>query len=210
MHDEQLRILDHPLADDALRLMRDETTGPAAFRGALERMTTLLCVAALEDAPRQAMLVRTPLEETAAATLGGRVLIAPVLRAGLGMVDPMLRLVPDAVVGCLGFYRNEQSLQPVAYYEKLPEAGEDYTTLVVDPMLATGGTSVAALDLLKERGFPSPKLLCVIAAPEGVMAVRSVHPDVAIVAGALDRELNERGYILPGLGDAGDRQLGTL
>ncbi|MEQ9459719.1 MAG: uracil phosphoribosyltransferase [Phycisphaeraceae bacterium] len=210
MSDPNLHVLDHPVAGDALRQLRDERTEPPAFRGAMHRLTTLLGAQALRDAPVRQLSVRTPLEKTQAVTFAKRVLISPVLRAGLGMVDPILALVPEAVVGCLGFYRDETSLEPVPYYEKLPTPAEDWLTLLVDPMLATGGTAVAAIDLLKANGFTDLRLVCALAAPEGVAAVRSKHPELPIHAGALDRQLNEKGYILPGLGDAGDRQLGTL
>lgn len=210
MSSAPLHVLDHPLADDALLRLRDEKTPPPAFREAVHQLTMLLGMEALRDAPRRPVRVRTPLEETDAATLAVRILVAPVLRAGLGMVDPLQTLVPDAVIGCLGFYRNEESLEPVAYYEKLPGPSDDWLPLLVDPMLATGGTAVAALDLLRKQGFPTPRMLCVIAAPEGVKAVHDRYPEVPIYAGALDRELNDVGYILPGLGDAGDRQLGTV
>ncbi|WP_428386861.1 uracil phosphoribosyltransferase [Mucisphaera sp.] len=205
-----LTVLDHPIADDAIRQLRDHRTEPPTFREAMHRLTMLLAVEALRGAPRRMMSVQTPLEVTEASTLERRVLIAPILRAGLGMVDPILRLTPDAVVGCLGFYRDEQSLEAVPYYEKLPTAQDDWLTLVVDPMLATGGTAVAALDLLVSQGFTHLHLLSAIAAPEGVATVHASHPGVPIFTGSLDRQLNDQGYILPGLGDAGDRQLGTL
>ena len=205
---EGLRVVDHPVLARAVTELRAADTSRAAFRAALAAAAEMLAYEALRDLPVVEVDVRTPLE----ATTGSRpapVTIIAVLRAGLGMVDAFLRLVPDAAVGHLGMRRNEETLQPEDYYESLPEGIDSSTVFVVDPMLATGGSASAALRRLGAAGANDLRLVCLVAAPEGVRAVHAVEPGVPIIAAALDRGLDARGYIRPGLGDAGDRLFGT-
>jgi uracil phosphoribosyltransferase len=202
-------LIDHPLLARALSVMRSADTPRAGFRGAMEDAAGILAYEALRDLPVDDVPVRTPLEETTARVPARPVAVVAILRAGLGMVDGFLRLVPDAAVGHLGMRRNEATLVPEDYYESLPASIPESTVFLVDPMLATGGSAVAALRRLREAGARDLRLVCVVAAPEGVAAVRAVEPDIPITAAALDRGLDERGYIRPGLGDAGDRIFGT-
>jgi uracil phosphoribosyltransferase len=206
---ERLFVVDHPLMARSLSVMRRADTPRAAFRAALADASGILAYEALRDLSVSTVPVRTPLEQTTANVPARPVAIVAILRAGLGMVDGFLRLVPDAAVGHLGMRRNELTLQPEAYYKSLPASIEDSTVFVVDPMLATGGSALAALRRLRRAGGRDLRLVCVVAAPEGVAAVHEAEPDVEITAAALDRCLDERGYIRPGLGDAGDRIFGT-
>ena len=206
---EGLRVVDHPVLARAITVLRATSTGRAEFRTALEEASWTLAYEALRDLPVAEVEVETPLETTAGVVLGRPVMVVAVLRAGLGMVDGFLRLVPDAAVGHIGMRRNEETLQPEGYYESLPAGVAASTVFVVDPMLATGGSAIAALTRLREAGARDLRLVCLVAAPEGVRAVREADPDVPILAAALDRRLDERGYIRPGLGDAGDRIFGT-
>ena len=202
----------HPAVLHKLGILRDEKTEPKKFREVVRELSWLLGYEALADARMQALDVQTPIETMAGEELADRIGLIPILRAGLGMVDAMLELMPTAEVWHLGLFRDERTLQPVEYYNKLPDAASVDLCLILDPMLATGGSATAAIEVLKKWGAVTPvriKLVNLIAAPEGVEAVASAHPDVEIHAAALDRQLNERGYILPGLGDAGDRQFGT-
>ncbi|MBM4155824.1 MAG: uracil phosphoribosyltransferase [Lentisphaerae bacterium] len=203
-------VLDHPLVRHHLARLRDESTPCAEFRGAMRALSMLLAYEALRDLPARRVTVRTPLEPAAAARVRGRIGLVPILRAGLGMVDPILGLLPEAEVWHLGFYRDETTLQPVAYYNKFPARRPVDVALVLDPMLATGGSAIAALQAVHDWGVKRIKLLGVIAAPEGLRAVHKAFPNVEVLVCALDRKLNRHGYILPGLGDAGDRQFGTL
>jgi uracil phosphoribosyltransferase len=203
-------VLDHPLVRHHLARLRDEATPFPEFRGAMRALSILLAYEALRDLPSRRVTVRTPLEPAAAARVRGRIGLVPILRAGLGMVDPILGLLPEAEVWHLGFYRDETTLQPVAYYNKFPAKRPVDVALVLDPMLATGGSAIAALQAVRNWGVKRVKLLGVIAAPEGLRAVRKAFPDVDVLVCAVDRRLNAHGYILPGLGDAGDRQFGTL
>src|SRR4051794_488910 len=205
---EGLRVVDHPVLARAVTELRDASTSRRAFRIAMADVATALAYEALRDVPTREVTVQTPLEE-ASGSRPGPVTVIAILRAGLGMVDGFLRLVPNAAVGPLGMRRNEETLQPEDYYESLPEGVADSTVFVVDPMLATGGSAVAALTRLRAAGATDLRLVCLVAAPEGVSAVRAGFPDVPILAAALDRGLDERGYIRPGLGDAGDRLFGT-
>jgi uracil phosphoribosyltransferase len=207
-----LHVSSHPAIQDKLARMRDEKTPPALFRELVREISWLLGYEALLDARMQPITVRTPLEETPGARLADRIGLVPILRAGLGMVDAMLELMPTAEVWHLGLFRDERTLRPVEYYNKLPDSATVDLCLILDPMLATGGSATAAIQVLKKWGAVTPvriKLVNLIAAPEGVRAVSEAHPDVHIHCAALDRQLNEKGYILPGLGDAGDRQFGT-
>lgn len=206
---EGLHVVDHPLLQRAVTVLRAQTTDRAAFREALEDATWALAYEALREVPLREVEVDTPLETTQGAELAKPVMVVAILRAGLGMVDAFLRLVPDASVAHIGMRRNEETLQPEGYYESLPTGVPESTVFVVDPMLATGGSAIAALARLREVGATDLRLVCLVAAPEGIEAVRRAEPDVPIIAAALDRQLDERGYIRPGLGDAGDRIFGT-
>ena len=207
-----LHVSQHPAILHKLAILRDETTEPKKFREVVRELSWLLGYEALADARVRPLTIRTPIEETVAAELGERVGFVPILRAGLGMVDAMLELMPTAQVWHLGLFRDERTLRPVEYYNKLPDSATVDLCLILDPMLATGGSATAAIEVLKRWGAVTPvriKLVNLIAAPEGVAAVSAAHPDVHIYCAALDRQLNEKGYIMPGLGDAGDRQFGT-
>jgi uracil phosphoribosyltransferase len=207
-----LHVSDHPAVKHKLRILRDETTEPKKFREIVRELSWLLGYEALADARLRARDVKTPIETTAAQELGERIGLVPILRAGLGMVDAMLELMPTAEVWHLGLFRDERTLRPVEYYNKLPDSASVDLCLILDPMLATGGSATAAIEVLKRWGAVKPvriKLVNLIAAPEGVLAVSEAHPDVEIYCAALDRQLNDKGYIMPGLGDAGDRQFGT-
>jgi len=202
----------HPAVQHKLAVLRDRTTEPKKFREVVRELSWLLGYEALADARLRPLTVQTPLEEMQGAELGDRIGLVPILRAGLGMVDAMLELMPTAEVWHLGLFRDERTLRPVEYYNKLPDSASVDLCLILDPMLATGGSATAAIEVLKRWGAVTPvriKLVNLIAAPEGVAAVAAAHPDVEIHCAALDRQLNEKGYILPGLGDAGDRQFGT-
>jgi uracil phosphoribosyltransferase len=205
-----LLVVDHPLLSRGLSMLRAADTPRPAFRAAMAEVTHILAYEALRDLPVKDIQVRTPLEVTTASVPAREVAVVAILRAGLGMVDGFLNLIPDAAVGHLGMRRNEETHKPEAYYESLPEViAGDVTTFVVDPMLATGGSAVAALRRLREAGAKDLRLVCVVAAPEGVEAVRAVEPDIPITVAALDAGLDENAFITPGLGDAGDRIFGT-
>jgi uracil phosphoribosyltransferase len=207
-----LHVSSHPAIQHKLALLRTETVEPKKFRELVREISWLLGYEALADAHLTPVRIRTPIEETDGVELADRIGLVPILRAGLGMVDAMLELMPTAQVWHLGLFRDERTLRPVEYYNKLPDSATVDLCLILDPMLATGGSATAAIEVLKRWGAVHPvriKLLNLIAAPEGVRTVHEAHPDVQIYAAALDRQLNERGYIMPGLGDAGDRQFGT-
>ncbi|HEY7735826.1 MAG TPA: uracil phosphoribosyltransferase [Candidatus Limnocylindrales bacterium] len=211
-HPPTLHVSAHPAVLHKLAVLRDVGTEPKKFREVVRELSWLLGYEALADARVRPVRIRTPLEEMDAHELGDRIGLVPILRAGLGMVDAMLELMPTAEVWHLGLFRDERTLRPVEYYNKLPDSASVDLCLILDPMLATGGSATAAIEVLKRWGAIHPvriKLVNLIAAPEGVEAVTTAHPDVEIYCAALDRELNERGYIMPGLGDAGDRQFGT-
>jgi len=206
---EGLIVVNHPVLDDRLAVLRDAATPHGVFRLALHEASAILAIEATRDLPTVERTIETPLESAGARRLEAPIIIVPVLRAGLGMVEGFLRLLADARVGHLGLQRDEDTLEPTGYFERLPPGmGEAYVFLL-DPMLATGGSAVAALDRLTANGARRLRLICLVAAPEGVEAVREVHPDVSIWTAALDRQLDEHGYIRPGLGDAGDRVFGT-
>jgi uracil phosphoribosyltransferase len=207
-----LHVSQHPAVAHKLGILRDETTEPKKFREVVRELSWLLGYEALADARLRPIQVRTPLETMDGHELGDRIGLVPILRAGLGMVDAMLELMPTAQVWHLGLFRDERTLRPVEYYNKLPTSASVDLCLILDPMLATGGSATAAIEVLKRWGAVHPvriKLVNLIAAPEGVEAVTAAHPDVEIYTAALDRQLNDKGYIMPGLGDAGDRQFGT-
>jgi uracil phosphoribosyltransferase len=207
-----LHVSSHPAILHKLALLRDESTKPPQFRELVREISWLLGYEALNDARVVSRPVKTPIEEMQGARLGDRIGLVPILRAGLGMVDAMLELMPTAEVWHLGLFRDERTLRPVEYYNKLPDSATVDLCLILDPMLATGGSASAAIEVLKQWGAVKPvriKLVNLIAAPEGVREVIANHPDVDIHCASLDRQLNEKGYIMPGLGDAGDRQFGT-
>ena len=203
-------VVDHPLIQHKLTIMRDKDTSTAGFRQLLREISHLLCYEATRDLPLGTRRIETPLEAMDAPTLDGKKLVfATVLRAGNGLLDGMLDLVPSARVAHVGLYRDHETLQAVEYYFKAPEDLSDRLVIVLDPMLATANSICAALDLLKARGAHNIRFVCLLAAPEGIDRLRTAHPDVAIVTAAIDSHLNDKGYIVPGLGDAGDRMYGT-
>ncbi len=203
-------IVDHPLIQHKLGIMRDKETSTASFRQLLREISHLLAYEVTRDLPMTTARIETPLCAMDAPRIEGKKLaLISILRAGNGLLDGILDLIPAARVGFVGLYRDEETLQPVEYYFKVPENLGDRLCIVVDPMLATGNSSVAAVDLLKRAGAERLIFLCLLAAPEGVARMRAAHPDVAIVTAALDEKLNDMGYIVPGLGDAGDRMFGT-
>jgi uracil phosphoribosyltransferase len=205
-----LTVVDHPLVAHKLTIMRDKETSTASFRRLLREIAHLLCYEATRNLPVEMVEIETPLTKTMAPRLEGKKLvIASVLRAGNGLLDGMLDLVPAARVAHIGLYRDHETLEAIEYYFKAPELLSDRKVIVVDPMLATGNSAIAAIDLLKERGATDIRFVCLLAAPEGVKAFIAAHPDVPIITASLDSHLNEKGYIVPGLGDAGDRMYGT-
>ena len=206
----KLHVFDHPLITHKLSIMRQSGTGSKDFRELLNEIAMLMGYEVTRDLPMEEYTIKTPMETMKAKKISGKKLaIVPILRAGLGMVDGMLTLVPVAKVGHIGLYRDPETHLPVEYYCKLPEDIDKRIVIVVDPMLATGGSAIDAIAMLKKRGVTNIRFMCLVAAPEGVEALQAAHPDVDIYAAALDRQLNEHKYILPGLGDAGDRIFGT-
>jgi len=206
----KLYVMDHPLIQHKVTMLRDKNTDTKNFRELAEEISMLEAYEVTRDLPLEDVEVETPLMKTKSKMLAGRSIgVVPILRAGLGMVDGILKLVPNAKVGHIGLYRDPNTFQPVEYYCKLPADATERILIVVDPMLATGGSAAAAIGFLKARGCTNIKLMCLIAAPEGVKAVQDAHPDVDVYVAALDEKLNDHKYILPGLGDAGDRLFGT-
>ena len=202
-------VVDHPLVARHLSVLRDRVTPSSDFRRRLSDVSMLLLFEALRDLRVREDQIETPLETTGGMRLADDIVVIAILRAGLGMTDGALRLIPEARVGHLGLYRDEESLQPVGYYESVPRHATDAEVIVVDPMLATGGSAVNALERVKREVSGRIRFVCLVAAPEGLAAVQEAHPDVPVFCAAIDRELDERGYIRPGLGDAGDRIFGT-
>ena len=208
--DEMVHIFDHPLIQHKLAILRDERTGVKEFREIVSEIATLMCYEATRDLPTEEVTIKTPVATgTFRALAGKKLAIVPVLRAGLGMVDGILTLIPSAKVGHIGLYRDPQTLEPVEYYCKMPTDIAERDVIILDPMLATGGSASAAIQFIKNYDVKHIKLMNIIAAPEGVERIRKDHPDVEIYCAALDEKLNEHGYIVPGLGDAGDRIFGT-
>ena len=206
----QVHLIDHPMIQHKLSIMREKETGSKDFRQLLKEISLLMGYEVTRDLPLTELEIETPISKmTARRVLGRKLAIVPILRAGLGMVDGLLDLVPVAKVGHIGLYRDEKTHNPVVYYCKLPEDIDDRLVIVTDPMLATGGSSCDALDMLKERGCTNIRLMCLVAAPEGIARVQEAHPDVDIFTAAIDEKLNGNAYIVPGLGDAGDRIFGT-
>ena len=207
---QHLTVVNHPLVQHKLTLMREKETSTAVFRQLLREISQFLAYEVTRELPMTTRRIETPLEPMDAPGLAGRKLaLISILRAGNGLLDGMLELIPSARVGFVGLYRDEETLKPVQYYFKVPDELGERMVIAVDPMLATGNSSVAAIDLLKQAGATNIRFLCLLAAPEGVARMQEAHPDVPIVTAALDSHLNEKGYIVPGLGDAGDRMFGT-
>lgn len=203
-------VMDHPLIQHKIGIIRREETGSKDFRTLVSEIAMLMCYEATRDLKLTDVEINTPICKTTVKELKGKKLaVVPILRAGLGMVDGMLNMIPAAKVGHIGLYRDPETLEPVEYYCKLPADCAEREVFVVDPMLATGGSSVAAIQMLKDKGCKNIHFMCIIAAPEGIEAMKKAHPDVDMYVGALDEKLNDHGYIVPGLGDAGDRIFGT-
>jgi len=206
-----ITIFDHPLIQHKISILRNKDTDRKTFRELVDEITMFMCYEALRDLPMQDVEVETPLIKTTCKELAGEAIaVVPILRAGLGMVSGILNMVPNAAVGHIGLYRDEETLEPHEYYCKLPKRIDERQIILLDPMLATGGSAVAAIDFIKQHGGKKIKFMCMIAAPEGMKAVTEAHPDVDVYCAQMDEKLNERGYIMPGLGDAGDRLFGTL
>lgn len=206
----KVHVMEHPLIRHKISYIRRADLGSKDFREMISEIAMLICYEATRDLKLQDVTIQTPICETVEKELAGKKLaVVPILRAGLGMVEGMLAMIPAAKVGHIGLYHDPDTLEPVEYYCKLPADCEERDVFVVDPMLATGGSSVAAIQMLKDKGVKNIRFLCIIAAPEGVERMQKEHPDVDIYIGALDKQLNEHGYIVPGLGDAGDRIFGT-
>ncbi len=204
-------IFDHPLIQHKISILRSKDTDRKSFRELVDEITMFMCFDALRDLPLKEVEVETPLTKTICKELDGEAIaVVPILRAGLGMVSGILNMVPNAAVGHIGLYRDEETLEPHEYYCKLPKKIDERQIILLDPMLATGGSAVAAVDFIKQHGGKKIKFMCMIAAPEGMEALTKAHPDIDIYCAQMDEKLNERGYIMPGLGDAGDRLFGTL
>lgn len=205
----ELYVIDHPLIQSKITMLRNSETGNKEFRELTEEIATLICYEATKDFPLSDIEVETPLGKASGKVISTKIGIVPILRAGIGMVDGILNLIPNAKVGHIGLYRDPETLMPIEYYCKLPIDADQRYILLLDPMLATGGSSCAAIQFMKERGVKNIRLLCILAAPEGVKKIQDNHPDVDIYTASYDSGLNEHGYIVPGLGDAGDRLYGT-
>ena len=206
-----ITIFDHPLISHKLAILRQEMTGSKQFRELVNEIAMLMGYEAMRDLPTETVKIKTPLKEANVKMLSGKKLaFVPILRAGLGMLDGVLALVPSAKIGHIGLYRDHETLQPKEYYCKLPEDIQNRQVILLDPMLATGGSGSAAIDFIKQRGCTNIKFMAILAAPEGLQRISADHPDVQVYCAAVDERLNENGYILPGVGDAGDRLFGTL
>ena len=210
MSNLKVNVIDHPLIQHKLTLMREEGTGTKDFRELLEEISALMAYEITRTLPLEEVEIKTPVQLCKSKVLSGKkIAVVPILRAGLGMVNGIVKLVPAARVGHIGLYRDPETLKPVEYYCKLPSDVSERMLVITDPMLATGGSAIAAIDLLKQKGAKTIILMCLVAAPEGVIAVNEAHPDVDIYVASVDECLNDHGYIVPGLGDAGDRIFGT-
>lgn len=211
MNNNRVVIMDHPLIQHKISLMRDKDTGAKEFRELVGEVSMLMCYEATRDLPLKEVEIATPVAVAKTRVLSGRKLaFIPILRAGIGMVDGVTALVPAAKVGHIGLYRDPETLMPVEYYSKLPADISEREVIILDPMLATGGSAMGAVSIIKAKSPKSIKFMCVIAAPEGIAALQEAHPDVQIYCASLDEKLNDHGYIVPGLGDAGDRLFGTI
>jgi len=206
---KNINIINHPLIEHKLTILRDEKTDPFHFRLLVDEISYLMLFEATRDLPLKETTVKTPVAMANAKKLDTKVMICPILRAALGMLDGIFKLMPDASVGFLGFQRNEKTLEPEFYYAKLPEDHQERTAIIIDPMFATGGTAIDAVNFLKEKGIKDIRFIALVAAPEGVKNFSELHPDVPVYIAAMDEKLNEKGYIVPGLGDAGDRVFNT-
>jgi uracil phosphoribosyltransferase len=209
-HESGVAVFDHPLIAHKLTSIRDKRTGHRLFRAALAQIAGLMVYEVTRELPMREITIETPITKTTCKTLAGAITIVPVLRAGLGMIDGILEVMPEARVGHLGLARDEQTLEPTAYLNKLPRDLDNGPVILVDPMLATGGSAVAAITMLRQAGASDIRMICLVASPEGVERMRREHPDVRVYAAALDDHINEHGFIIPGLGDAGDRMYGTV
>ena len=210
MMNERVHVMKHPLIQHKISMIRDENTTVKDFRDLVYEIALMMGYEATADLEMVEQKVKTPLMETTGKFIAKQVALVPILRAGLGMVDALMSIIPAAKVGHIGLYRDHDTLEPKEYYCKLPPDIADRTVIVLDPMLATGGSAAAAIDFIKKRGGKKIKLMCIIGAPEGVETVMKAHPDIELFIGTVDEKLNEKGYILPGLGDAGDRLFGTI
>jgi len=206
---KNINIINHPLIEHKLTILRDEKTDPFHFRLLVDEISYLMLFEATRDLPLKDTTVKTPVATTTAKKLDTKLMICPILRAALGMLDGIFKLIPDASVGFLGFQRNEETLEPEFYYAKLPADHTERTAIIIDPMFATGGTAIDAVNFLKEKGVKDIRFLAIVAAPEGIEKFSQAHPDVPVYIAAVDEKLNENGYIVPGLGDAGDRVFNT-
>jgi len=206
---ENVTLIEHPVINRDLTILRDVSTKTAEFRSALKRIAVILAYHALKELPQTTFEVETPIEKTTGYDIDQNVIVVPILRAGLGLSDALLRFFPDAKIGHLGMYRNEETHEPVDYYSNIPDSVDEDLVLVVDPMLATGGTADDALDFLKQQGAKDLRFISLICAPEGLQRLEKNHPDVHTITAAIDEKLNDNAYIVPGLGDAGDRYFGT-
>ncbi len=207
---KNINVLNHPLITHKLSILRSVNTGTKEFRELITEISTLLTYEATRDAKLEKITIETPLDKMETAMLNeDNYAIVPILRAGMGMLEGVINVIPNAKVGHIGLYRDEETLKPVKYYYKMPKGISEREVIIIDPMLATGGSSSAAISMLKEDGVSKIKLLCIVAAPKGIETINSNHPDVEIFCAAIDEDLNDKGYILPGLGDAGDRIYGT-
>jgi uracil phosphoribosyltransferase len=207
--DDKVIVLEHPVILTKLTELRDIATEPRKFRALLNEIASLMVYEVTRNWPTEPRPIETPMERMTGHALARPITLVPILRAGLGMADGVLRLLPDARMGHLGVRRDEETLLPIAYYQKLPPDIADTEVLLIDPMLATGGSGAAAVSFLKQAGVVSMRFVCLVAAPEGIAALHAQHPEIPIYCAAIDRQLNDKGYILPGLGDAGDRLFGT-
>ena len=206
----KVNILDHPLIQHKLTQMRQKDTSTTQFRQMINEIGGLMVYEITRDLPLEQIEIETPVAKTKANVIAGKkMVVVPILRAGLGMVDGILQMIPSARIGHIGIFRDEETLQPVEYFAKFPEELDQRDIFIVDPMLATGGSAIAAINSIKQRGAKNIKLVCLVGAPEGVKAINEAHPDVTVYLASLDEKLNEKGYIVPGLGDAGDRIFGT-
>ena len=206
----KLIVLDHPLIQHKLTIIRRKETGSNEFRRVVGEIAGLMTYEITRDLPLEQIEIETPVAKTKANVIAGKkMVVVPILRAGLGMVDGILQMIPSARIGHIGIFRDEETLQPVEYFAKFPDGLDQRDIFIVDPMLATGGSAIAAINSIKERGAKNIKLVCLVGAPEGVKAINDAHPDVTVYLASLDEKLNEKGYIVPGLGDAGDRIFGT-
>jgi len=206
---KNVNVINHPLIEHKLAILRDEKTEPFQFRLLVDEISYLMLFEATRDLPLRDVKVQTPVAMANAKKLNAKLMICPILRAALGMLDGIFKLIPDASVGFLGFQRNEETLQPEFYYAKMPEDHNERTAIIIDPMFATGGTAIDAVNFLKEKGVKDIRFIALVCAPEGIEAFAKVHPDVHVYTACIDEKLNNKGYIVPGLGDAGDRVFNT-